>query len=160
MREEELIEDYDSEPVIYCARCYSLKIKHEDSIGADVCTECGCSDTLTSSIEDWERLYERRYGHKFTVKNEDPKTSFIFKLPLEKLKDKVYESSAWREIIKALYPGFPGGLGRADSIILFFDKLVKDSRIADLKLLLLKRINSKKHKNGRESEKQSGERGK
>ena len=23
-------EEYDSEPVVYCSKCYSLKIKHED----------------------------------------------------------------------------------------------------------------------------------
>jgi len=128
--------DYDSEPVRYCAKCYSLKIKYEESIDSECCADCGSSDVLEAPIEEWEKKYERRYGHKFTEKNNDPKKSFIFKLPLNKLKTKVYESESCREIIKALYPRFPGGLSRADAVILFFDTLIKQNRLDELKLLL------------------------
>ncbi len=31
MSEARGLNDYDSEPVTYCARCYSLKVKHEDA---------------------------------------------------------------------------------------------------------------------------------
>jgi hypothetical protein len=140
--------DYDEEPVVYCAKCYSLKIKYEEAIDADCCMDCGCSDVLTSSIDEWEKLYEQRYGHKFTVKTHDPKKSFIFKLPLEKLKEKVFKDIHWRDIIQNIYPHFPGGLGRADSLILFFDKLTRDNRLDDLRLLLLNHYRNKG--NGRE----------
>ena len=130
--------DYDSEPVRYCARCYSLKIKYEEAIDSDCCMECGCSDMRESTIDEWERLYEKRYGQKYVVKTTDPTKSFVFKLPLDKLKEKVYDSPLWRDIIRALYPRFPGGLGKADSIILFFDKLIKDRKLDDLKLYLFR----------------------
>lgn len=137
---QEVQNDYDSEPVKYCAQCYSLKVRYEDSIEADCCADCGSPDILEAPIEEWERLYERRYGHKYTVKTEDPKKTFIFKMSLDKLKNKVFESDKWREIIRAIYPRFPEGLGRADSVILFFDTLIRQNKLNELKLLLFKRF--------------------
>lgn len=133
-------EDYDSEPVEYCARCYSLKIKYEESLDSDCCAECGSTDILESSIEEWEKKYERRYGHKYTVKEQDPKKTFIFKLSLKELKRKVYESTIWKDIIHAMYPSFPGGLSKADSIILFFDTIIRQNKLNELKLLLFKKF--------------------
>ena len=123
------IGDYDSEPVRYCSKCYSLKVKYEEEIDSEYCADCGCSDILESSFAEWEQKYERRYGHKFAVKNEDPKKSFIFNLSLEKIKTKVYNSEKWKDIIKTLYPKFPGGLSKADSIILFFDTIIKHNAV-------------------------------
>ena len=140
MSAEERNQDYDSEPVRYCARCYSLKVKYEESVDSECCGDCGSSDILEASIEEWEKKYERRYGHKFTQKEQDPKNTFIFRLPLDKLKAKVYESSQWREIINAIYPKFPGGYGKADSIILFFDTLVRQNKLNELRLLLYKQF--------------------
>ena len=130
--------DYDAEPVRYCSRCYSLKVKYEEDIDSEYCADCGCSDILESSFEEWEQKYEKRYGHKFAVKTNDPQKSFLFNLPLEKIKTKIYNSEKWRDIIKSLYPRFPGGLSKADSIILFFDTIIKDNKINDLKYTLLK----------------------
>ena len=141
MSVEERNQDYDSEPVRYCARCYSLKVKYEESVDSECCGDCGSSDILEAPIEEWEKKYERKYGHKFTQKEQDPKNTFIFRLPLDKLKAKVYESSQWREIISAIYPKFPGGYGKADSIILFFDTLIRQNKLNELKLLLYKRFN-------------------
>lgn len=138
MKSDDTSNKYDSEPVCYCTRCYSLKIKYEKAIGFDCCMECGSLDIAKAPIEVWEQLYERRYGRKHVEKNEDPRKSFIFKLPIEKLKSKVYDSPVWKKIIKSLYPKFPGGLSKVDSVILFFDKLIKDNRIDDLKLFLTK----------------------
>lgn len=129
--------DYDTEPVQYCARCYSLKIKYEETINSDYCTECGCLDTLTSDIHTWETLYERRYGKKYVTRGSDPKKTLVFMMPIDKLKTKVYQHPKWREIIKKIYPGFPGGLGKEDSVILFFDKIIKDNRLDDLRMLML-----------------------
>ena len=136
MTNQEKLNDYDLEPIRYCARCYSLKIKYEEIIDSECCGDCGCSDILTSSIEEWEKKYEQRYGRKFTEKSNDPRTSIIFKMPLEKLKAKMWENPAWNKILHMLYPHFPGGLGKADSLILLFDRLVKDNRLGDLKMIL------------------------
>ena len=140
MPDVKVINDYDSEPVRYCAKCYSLKIKYEDSKDADYCADCGCFDITDAPIEVWEEKYEKRYGHKFAVKTEDPKKTFVFNLSIEDLKKRVYHSEKWKQIIYSLYPKFPGGYSKADSIILFFHQIVKDNKISDLKMLLLKLI--------------------
>lgn len=139
MTRKEKIDDYNSEPVTFCSKCYSLKVKYEDSLGLDYCMDCGCSDVTTSSIEEWERLYESKYGKKFVTKSHDPKTTYIFNLSLGKLKKMVYESDEWKDIIHALYPRFPQGLSRIDSVLLLFDKLIKDNKMDNLRSLLLER---------------------
>ena len=73
MPDQNKMSDYDSEPVVYCAKCYSLRIKHEDIIDADCCMDCGCSDIRETDINNWEKMYERRYGKKFTKKGENIK---------------------------------------------------------------------------------------
>ena len=138
MEEKVIFDDYDSEPWYYCATCLSPNIQHEDSLDIDCCGSCGSADIACSTLEEWEKMYERRYGHKYTIKTEDPKKSFIYNLSPKELKKKIYESEKWREIIRGIYPTFPGGLSKADSVILFFDTLIKENKISDLKMLLLK----------------------
>lgn len=138
MDNQERPNDYDAEPVKFCAKCYSLKVKYEEATDSDYCGDCGCTDILEAPFEVWEQKYEGRYKHKFAEKNEDPKKSFIFSLSIEKLKQKVYDSENWREIIKSIFPRFPGGYGKADSVILFFDTVVKQNKVEELKLLLFK----------------------
>ena len=141
MVDEEKNNDYDLEPVVYCSRCYSLKIKHDDTFDEDYCVECGCTDVCESSIEDWEALYERRYGNKFAEKHPIPKQSFLSKMNVQELKDFVCNRSDWKSIIKALYPGFPEGLSKADCIILLFNKIASDNRMEELKIVLANKIN-------------------
>lgn len=129
---------HDEDSIKYCSKCLSIKVLYEEDIDAEYCGDCGCSDISESPFDVWEQKYEKKYGHKFAVKNEDPKKSFIFSLTTEELKTKVFKSERWKEIIRSLYPRFPGGLSKADSIILFFHTLIKDNRINDLKYLLLK----------------------
>lgn len=140
MPDKRELNDYDSEPVTYCARCYSLKIKHEDALDLDCCADCGGTDILEAPIEVWEKLYERRYGHKFTQKEEDPKKTFIFKLSIEELKTRLYNYDKWKEVIRSLYPNFPEGYSKIESILLFFDTLIRQNRLDELKLLLFKRF--------------------
>jgi len=140
MSNKEKPDDYDLEPVRYCARCYSLKVKYEDAIESECCAECGSTDIQESSIEQWEQRYERRYGHKYTVKEKDPKKSFVFKLTMSELMDKVSKCPNWKDIIHGIYPHFPRGYSKADSIVLFFDTLVKQNKLGELKLLLFKRF--------------------
>lgn len=129
--------EYDQEPVVYCSKCYSLKIKHDDSIDSDYCEKCGCTDVQSASIYAWERMYEARYGHRYVVKNTDPRKSTIFQMSVEELKKKVFTHPLMDEIIKTLYPRFPGGLTDEERVIVLFDKLFKDSRLDDLRYLLL-----------------------
>lgn len=138
MPEDKIDTNYDSEPVRYCARCYSLKIKYEEEMDSEYCADCGCFEITEAPIEEWEKKYEKRYGHKFAVKTEDPKKTFIFSLSLEELKTKVYNSEKWKNIIYAIYPKFPRGYSRTDSIILFFHNIIKDNKLNDLKMLLFK----------------------
>lgn len=132
--------NYNVEPVVYCSRCYSLNIIHEDIIGADCCGKCGCSDVKTTSIEEWEKLYKNRYGHNFITDEGNVKKSPIFQVSISRLKTIVCDNPQWRELCKKLYPRFPEGIGKADSIVLLFAKLHEDNRIDDLRMEL---INSK-----------------
>lgn len=129
--------EYDKEPVFYCSNCYSLKIKHDDSINSDYCEKCGGTEIQSASIYAWEKMYESRFGHKYVARNNDPRRTQIFQLSVEELKKKVYEHPLLDEIIKTLYPKFPGGLTTEERVIVLFDKLFNDNRIDDLKYLLL-----------------------
>lgn len=125
--------EYDAEPVIYCAKCYSLGIVHDDVTDTDCCVDCGSTDTASTTIDRWERLYENRYGHKFLERSNDPRDSIYFKLSLANLKTRLYNSRYFMPILYSLYPNFPQGLSKSDSIILLFDQLSKDNRIDDLR---------------------------
>lgn len=135
---QDKLKEYDEEPVEYCKNCYSLKIRYEEITDSDCCMECGCSDIATATIDEWERMYERRYGKKFVDRKVNIRNTPIFNLPLSKLKMKVHDHPMWRTIIKRMYPRFPGGLSRADSVILFFNKLIEDNNLDNLRLLLLR----------------------
>jgi hypothetical protein len=140
MSEQEKINDYDSEPIAFCANCLSLKIKHEDSIDMDYCSDCGSSEIMEAPVEQWEVMYEKKYGKKYVVKGNDPKKSPVFKLTISKLMDKFSNLPNWKTIIYNMYPRFPGGFGKADSIVLFFDKLAKDNKLDDLRVTMMKYI--------------------
>lgn len=131
-------EDYDSEPVAYCSKCYSLKIRHEDALDTDCCADCGSTDIQESSVEEWERKYERRYGHKLTQKEENPEKTYFFTLTLKELMHKVSDSVEWKDIIRGVCPHFPEGYSKADSIVLFFDTLIRKNKLKDLRLFLFK----------------------
>ena len=62
-------EDYNKEPVFYCAQCLSLRIKSVPMMeGMDYCDECNSTNIEESSIEEWEARYKERYGHRFLEK--------------------------------------------------------------------------------------------
>lgn len=129
--------NYDDEPVEYCSRCFSLKITHEDTIDSDCCMDCGSTDIATTDIGTWERLYEKRYGRKFIERNNDPRDSIYFKLPISTLKTKLYQDNRLlRTVLHKLYPRFPDGLTNEEIILVIFDKLSKDSKMDDLRMIL------------------------
>ena len=57
------IEDYNDEPVHYCKQCLSLKIKIVG--GVDFCDDCGSTNITTAHIDEWDKLYQERYGETF-----------------------------------------------------------------------------------------------
>lgn len=64
-------EDYDKEPVYYCKRCLSLNIRQIPMVDNQFCCgDCGTVDLGTASIEEWEEMYNKKYGHNFIVKKE------------------------------------------------------------------------------------------
>ena len=72
---EYTIEDYNNEPVYYCKHCLSLKIKVFG--GYDFCDECGSTHIHTDHINNWEKLYEERYGNKFLDEGKEDYYSFL-----------------------------------------------------------------------------------
>ncbi len=127
--------NYDEEPVEYCSKCYSLKIVHEDSIDSDCCMDCGSTDIASTDISTWEELYKKRYGRKFIERNNDPRDSIYFKLPISTLKTKLYQDERLLgTVLRKLYPRFPNGLTKEEIILVLFDKLSKDSRMSDLRM--------------------------
>lgn len=138
--------DYDSIPIQYCSKCYSLKVIHDESMGLDYCNDCGCTDIAESSIDEWEKAYVGRYKKKFLDASKDPYKSVIFNMTLKDLKKAIYECPTYKEIIYALYPKFPPGYSKEDSIFLFFDKLAKDNRVNALRLFLTKDYKGKRLK--------------
>lgn len=128
--------DYNEEPVLYCAKCYSLRIMHDDTTDSDICSVCGSTDIATTTIDIWEKLYENRYGHKFVNRSNDPRDSIYFKMSIAKLKIKLYYSKYLQPILYSLYPNFPQGLSKSESVIMLFDQLSKDNRIDELRYML------------------------
>lgn len=56
-------EDYDEEPVYFCRRCFSLRIKNVT--GSDFCDECGSTDIGVANIQRWKKLYLNRFGKEY-----------------------------------------------------------------------------------------------
>lgn len=146
MPSERKCSDYDLIPVCYCAKCYSLKIKHEDNYDFDFCDDCGCTDIASCYVDQWEIMYKNRYGHPFVTRSRNLRNSILFKLTIDDLKKLVFENEQLDEIVHELYPTFPGGLTREETVILLFDKVMGDNRLDDLKVTLSNYL--KKQKNG------------
>ena len=59
-------EEYNQEPVFYCKKCLSLKVLNIELIeDSEYCDECGSTDIGTATIEEWDAMYVRRYGHHY-----------------------------------------------------------------------------------------------
>lgn len=62
--------EYNDIPVYYCSQCLSLRIftipNMEDM---DYCDECNSTAIDKCTIEEWEKMYENKYGYKFLNKN-------------------------------------------------------------------------------------------
>jgi len=68
-------EQYNSIPVKYCKSCLSLHIesylsdvtKYPEDEGIidefDYCVHCGSTDIATCTIQEYQEMYKKRYGH-------------------------------------------------------------------------------------------------
>ncbi len=69
LRQQQLDNPNNDEPVFYCKHCLSLKVRNvpgmEDS---DYCDDCGSTNIEQISIKEWEKLYEQKYGHSYLEK--------------------------------------------------------------------------------------------
>lgn len=64
--EEKEKQNYNEEPVFYCKSCLSLKIRSVPNMeDSEFCDECSSTDIGQCSIEEWEKMYIERYGHRY-----------------------------------------------------------------------------------------------
>lgn len=63
------IEDFNDIPVEYCKKCLSLRIINYQGRVKGYCEECGNVETGLAHIEEWEKMYEKRYGKSFVPKS-------------------------------------------------------------------------------------------
>ena len=64
--EEKEKQNYNEEPVFYCKSCLSLKIRSVPNMeDSEFCDECSSTDIGQCSIEEWEKMYTERYGHRY-----------------------------------------------------------------------------------------------
>lgn len=65
-----LKDEYNNEPVFYCVKCLSLKIRDIPYMSdSDYCDDCGSTNIQQTHIDQWEEMYEKKYGHKFLTKS-------------------------------------------------------------------------------------------
>ena len=63
-------EDYNDIPVFYCKNCLSLAVVSIESYeNVDFCKECGSTNIDRISIREWEKLYYKKYGHRYVDNN-------------------------------------------------------------------------------------------
>lgn len=64
-------EEYNQEPVYYCPKCLSLRIRFIKTLsGMEYCDDCGGTNIQTSSIEEWEQKFIERFKHPYIeIKN-------------------------------------------------------------------------------------------
>lgn len=132
------IAEYDSEPVKYCSKCLSLKVNYEETQDIEYCGDCGSVNIVEAPFEEWEKKYVARYGHKLIEKEKDPRNHPIFQLTIAELKRKIYNSPNWKEALSCIYHNLPEGYSKIDTILLVFDRLIRENRLTDFKIQLTK----------------------
>jgi len=56
-------EEYNKEPVYYCKKCLSLKVRAVADMS--YCDDCGSTEIDEINIREWEKLYEKKVGVNF-----------------------------------------------------------------------------------------------
>ena len=57
------MENKKEDKIFYCKACLSFAIV--SIAGIDYCDDCGCTDIGEMDAEEWEKMYVKRYGHKY-----------------------------------------------------------------------------------------------
>lgn len=53
----------------YCRRCLSPKIVQVPMLpDINYCVDCGTTDIVSSSFEEWDEMYVEKYGHHYIDK--------------------------------------------------------------------------------------------
>ena len=56
--------NYNEEPVFYCERCLSLKVRFVNGLSnSEYCDDCGATEIAQTDIEDWRNKFKNRYGY-------------------------------------------------------------------------------------------------
>jgi len=56
-------ESYNDDPVYYCKRCLSLGIRQVPLMkNLDYCEDCGAVDIGVTDIEEWQKMYRKKFG--------------------------------------------------------------------------------------------------
>lgn len=66
LRVNEDKEKYNEEPVFYCTKCLSLKIRSVERLeDSEYCDDCGSTCIEKLSIDEWESLYKKKFNHRY-----------------------------------------------------------------------------------------------
>lgn len=66
LKETSSKEEYNNEPVQYCADCLSLRVRAIAGMSdACYCDECGCTNIQETTIDKWEAMYKEKKGFSF-----------------------------------------------------------------------------------------------
>jgi ribosomal protein S27AE len=57
----------DEDKVLYCPTCLSLQIMGVDGTDICYCGKCGSTDIKEIDFDEWDKLYQKKYGKKFMV---------------------------------------------------------------------------------------------
>ena len=55
--------NYNDEPVFYCEHCLSLLVMCDAPI--DYCANCSSTEINSCTMEEYDKLYKKRFGKKF-----------------------------------------------------------------------------------------------
>ena len=55
----------NEDKVLYCPTCLSLSILVVEGTDICYCGKCGCTDIREIDFEEWDKLYQKKYGKKF-----------------------------------------------------------------------------------------------
>lgn len=61
--------NYNDEPVFYCEHCLSLLVMCDAPI--DYCANCSSTEINSCTLEEYDKLYEKRFGTKFFYKDKN-----------------------------------------------------------------------------------------
>jgi len=62
-------EEINSIDVYYCADCLSLRIRSTEE-DLYFCDSCCSADIERANIQEWDKLYQARYGHSYLTKKQ------------------------------------------------------------------------------------------